>query len=430
MSIASILFLLFYIIHPYQGLGIGTHFIKPYYVVFLLSIPPLLIGASFNKYFYHGKILLFYMPFLAWIWVSSIYSLDQEYSVFVAAKYLICFLFAIFLSIVLVNQNIFWKKLSWAIIISSVIVSGLYLYKFYLYGIQILQYGASMYGIGALSGINVGFAGGRNLMSSWLSLTLTFPICALWFESKKKLHKIILGSCCIVISGAILLSLSRTSILSVICFFGIFYLITDNIKTKKSLRIISFICTIFVILIVYSNPGEFGHFLTHRFMLALNYAHDVNSDFGVEGRKWLWAYALKSISESPLFGTGIGTFYQKIADVGNYHNLWLQFFAQLGIIGLILFLFWIIIIIIRSFLLTKKLDKTPYGELSKIVFANLLVYYLKGLSMFQYFDMEIWTLIAFIVFLDSMAQRLTVDVCSRRLLSQKTDEEKEIGLTH
>jgi len=114
-------------------------------------------------------------------------------------------------------------------------------------------------------------------------------------------------------------------------------------------------------------------------------------DWGAEGRLELWSYAFQSISEKPFLGTGIGTLWKGLLFIGgvdNYHNIYLQMWAQVGFIGFILFLFWSFYLFRALFFLKKY-----FPFLGTLLLLNVIIYYIKSFLMFQYFDAEIWTLI-------------------------------------
>jgi len=408
ISIPGYLILIFYLLYPFQNIYIGVTQLKLYYLIFIFTSISSIIIFLYKK-FHHSALdlLLIYTPFLIWIWISNFFSVDLNYSIYMSLKYLMYYFITITISILLINIQNLWKGVLWIIIISSIIISFIYIYKFIIFGLPILYGNASMNSIGEIASINVGFGGGRNLMASWLSFTFTFPLFYFLLENKNFKIKTILIIISLLLFTVIILSLSRTSILSIFVFIFLYYFISNERRVKVNIRRFFYIIFMTVFIILFFNPVNIGDFLSTRFLLAINsFINNENMDYGVSGRKELWEYAWKSIQEHPFLGTGIGTLYNGMKEIGgvhNYHNLFIQFFAQIGAIGFILFVIWSIILLLIAYKNMKELEYSKYNFLSKLIFVNLLVYYFKGLFMFQYVDLEIWTLISFLIFLREKA---------------------------
>ena len=173
----------------------------------------------------------------------------------------------------------------------------------------------------------------------------------------------------------------------------------NNSKIKVYSILLLLSSLFLIIFIIKTNMFNLGTFLINRFAFSIQTFKGEVIDYGTLGRLELWNYALKSFFAAPILGSGIGTLYKGLTEIGgvhNYHNIFLQFLAQIGLIGFLLFLIWSFWILYISYLNMKYLNKLEISFLTKLVFANILTYYFKSLLMFQYFDLEIWTLIGFV----------------------------------
>jgi len=286
-----------------------------------------------------------------------------------------------------------------SIYVSAIIVSLVYIYKFIsMEGLDILLFeNPSMETIAQIASINVGFGGGRNLFASWLAFSLTFAL-PIMISTYKNIRLLLIPTSIIMIIPLVL-TLSRTALLSLIVFGFLIIIFTEDKKLKMTaIKIIGVLFSTITLMVIF-NIFNIGSFFITRFYLIFESFQGESVDYGVMGRLELWHYAIKSIIEYPILGTGIGTLYKgwkEIGGVHNYHNIFLQFWAQLGIIGLSIFILWSIFLIYISYKTYKKLRKFSHSRLyylSFITFLNINIYYFKSLLMFQYFDLEIWTLI-------------------------------------
>ncbi len=392
---------LFYLLYPFQQKGIlGIHYFKPYYLVFgilmVFSTIFTLRKGSINLtpvYFY-----LPYVPFLIWVCLSILWSVKPNESIYAFLKYLIYFFIGIIVSYYLLTTR-GHMKIVVALYFSALVVSVLYLCAFMKEGISLLFSGkATMSTISQISSINVGFGGGRNLLASWCSFAFTFSFPFLLTKCKKIITKIILIISSFFLLLVILLTLSRTAMLSVfVCFIGM-VIITKNRQLKKMSFCVLFLSVFVLGLVVRMNIFHLGDFLINRFVLSVETLKGREIDYGTVDRLVLWKRALHCFLTNPLNGSGIGTLYKgrnEIGGVHNYHNIFLQFLAQVGLVGLFFFLIWTLWLLYVNWLNADCFISTEYSFLSNLVIANMLTYYFKSLLMFQYFDLEIWTLVGF-----------------------------------
>lgn len=396
-----IFIILFYLLYPIQNFSIFINFVKPYYLILLLIIYFYFIfffkkgyrNYNLNYLFEFYNIYLFFLIFMSF---SILWSVQYEDSIYAIIKYFIYFFTGIIFTYLIVQKPNLIIIIAKSIFLSALYIAIFYIFKFfYNGGFSILRGNASMETIAKIASINVGFGGGRNILASWLTFSITFSLPILLYISKN-INKIIYLLLSVIIIIPIFLTLSRTSMLALFLFFFVIFIKKEFMFLKKFLNYILLI----LLFIFLFNIFNLRTFLFERFYLILNTFSGKGTDYGTLGRLELWQYVFKSFIEHPLFGTGIGTLYKGMMEIGgvhNYHNIFLQFLAQMGLIGLSLFLFWTFWLIYISF---KNYKYYYHNEndrfISLILLINLFIYYFKALLMFQYFDMEIWTIISMI----------------------------------
>ena len=82
----------------------------------------------------------------------------------------------------------------------------------------------------------------------------------------------------------------------------------------------------------------------------------------MNGRETLWTAALEGFDENPILGIGAGRFMEWSGLPTNAHNAYLQVLCEQGIIGFFLFVVPLIVCLIQTILLIKKLPNHAYGE--------------------------------------------------------------------
>ncbi len=401
MSLINLFIVLLYIFYPFQEEKIfGIQYLKPYYLIFGVLLSVLIILTLKRRYFNFSLIYFYfpYTPFLLWICLSVIWSVNYENSIYACSKYLTYFLIGVAISYCLVITRSYEKPLR-ALYFSALIISALYIYTFIKKGALLLFTGqATMSTIAQVASINVGFGGGRNLLASWVSFALTFSFPFFLIKYKNLFLRILLGMLSFLLLLVIFLTLSRTAMLSIFICIIIMTMLAKDERIKKLSFSLSLLGLLLVVLIIKTDIFHLGTFLITRFTLSIEAIKGEATDYGTMGRLELWNYALRSFFDNPVLGSGVGTLYKGIDEIGgvhNYHNIFLQFLAQTGLVGLFLFLIWTCWLFYVSYSNSKFFVSTEYSFLSNLVFVNILVYYFKSLLMFQYFDLEIWTLIGF-----------------------------------
>ena len=213
-----------------------------------------------------------------------------------------------------------------------------------------------------------GFAGNINISSFSILSKCIIPIYILYNSNNKYLNTI----CCIFISSSFLsifLLMSRGTILAAVLVFLMIGLNIILSKKKKNYirSIYLIICLCFSFLSYnYINDKNITNIISERFSTVT----DPQSDDSVNERVNFSLAAISSIKENPILGIGIGNWKIKSIDLNkdiiqNYrvpyfvHNDFLQLAAEIGVIGGLLYLFFIfypIILIIKLLMNSFQFD--------------------------------------------------------------------------
>lgn len=291
-----------------------------------------------------------------------IFSLFWSNSPFISLKELPLFLAGPLLYFIIIN-NIYTERQINRILSVIIIVGGL----FGIYGI--LQYNGidfpfwiGNYGRGKVFGLfgNVGY------FAEYLILPLPIAV-ALFFVCKNKIKKIFLLIGILAMGGSLLVTFTRGPYFATgisLIFMIILFLIyrgKDFIKNNKKIFIlilvtIIMITLLFVVPTPLSKPGTIISKIKNRTSIT-----QITQSSSIKRREAIWGFTFLMIKDHPLLGSGIGTFkyntlrYQaKFFDQGQNrslypygiadktHNEYLQLGAELGIVGLGIFI-WLII---------------------------------------------------------------------------------------
>jgi len=238
--------------------------------------------------------------------------------------------------------------------------------------------------------------GQKNLTSNYL--VLIFPIIFSYFlnednKNNKIIYYLILSINYITIiicqSRGIWISIIITIII-MIYFYAKFKLSIDIFRKNKKWLILLFV-TIVVITIIYSTEN----ILNKSRMTTIQKATSIYEDnfSAINPRLIIWKTTINMIKEKPLFGLGIGSFkmnypyYQaKIFENNNNflkywahpldaHNEYLQIGAELGLIGLFVFLY-IIYFFYNIFLQYIKKEKNVKNQIIALGLVGGITIYL------------------------------------------------------
>ena len=320
------------------------------------------------------------IPVLSFV-IICVLSLIWSNSPFISLKELPLFLAGPLLYFIIIN-NIYNEGQINRIIGAVIIVGAL----FGIYGI--LQYNGidfsfwiGNYGRGKVFGL----FGNAGYFAEYLILPLPITI-SLFLVSKNKIIKILLLIGILTMTSTIALTFTRTPYLSLVISF-IFMLLLFAIsrekilfKKNKKIFIVIFIAIVLIVslFVIPTSLNEKGTVLsTIKERVSLS---ELVSEFTSGRRTAIWKYTIPMIKDYPLLGSGIGSFkynslrYQaKFFDQGDNralypygvadktHNEYLQLGAELGIIGLIIFI-WLIFAYFNYGLKILKREKNRYKQ--------------------------------------------------------------------
>lgn len=211
-----------------------------------------------------------------------------------------------------------------------------------------------------------GLFGNVNYFAEYLIIPLTIAV-PLFFAIQNRIKKLLLLIGILAMGGSLILTFTRGSYLgfgiSLIFMFFLFIFSGGKtfIKDNKKLFIIIFLAIIIIIsLIVIPNPLNKPGTVISKIKGRTSVTQLIQGS-SIKRRIAIWKFTALMIKDHPLLGSGIGTFkynslrYQaKFFDQGENralyphgfadktHNEYLQIWAELGIIGLVIFI-WMMI---------------------------------------------------------------------------------------
>ncbi|MFH1238931.1 MAG: O-antigen ligase family protein, partial [bacterium] len=193
-----------------------------------------------------------------------------------------------------------------------------------------------------------------NHFGSYAVAGMTLALGLLLFDSLKKKERIFLIIIAIVSSMGLYASNSKGGLLSLL--FSLFILAL--LKGRKSLKIYAGILILLAAGLVFfiSSPGH-----------PIRPSGIMNDPYTYE-RISLWKETARYISDHPWLGTGIGTFgdyypqYKSMTEMRSAefaHNEFLNIWAEIGVFGLLVCLWLVVLLFKQGFALMKKTDRLP-----------------------------------------------------------------------
>jgi len=301
------------------------------------------------------------LPILSFIAICTL-SLIWSDTFFTSLKELPLFLSGPFLYFIIVNNIKSEKQISR--IISAVIVIGaaLGVYGIFQYNGIDFSFWATISGRNKIFGLfgNVGYFAGYLI----LPLSLAIP---LFFVSKIRSRKILLLIGILTMGTTFIITFSRSSYLalgiSLLFMFLLFLLSRGKRFIKENKKIIIFLLIVIIIVVSLfiiptplSKKGSVISAIKARISLKT-----LKNEFTSGGRIAIWKFTGMMIKDRPILGSGIGTYkYNTLRYQAKFleqednrsiygygwadkaHNEYLQLWAELGIIGLAIFLWFII----------------------------------------------------------------------------------------
>jgi len=201
-----------------------------------------------------------------------------------------------------------------------------------------------------------GLFGNVNFFAEYLIVPLTLAI-SLFFSCRNRTHKILLLVGILAMGGSLILTFTRGSYLAVgvslILMFFLYLVSQGRSFIKKYKKIFIFILALFILvtfLFALPNPLNKSGTAISKIKERISISQ-FSQDFALRRRIATWKFTTMMIKDHPLLGSGLGTFkYNSLAYQAKFfpygvadkaHNEYLQFWAELGIVGLGIFI-WLI----------------------------------------------------------------------------------------
>lgn len=320
-------FLLLSCVQNLSLISFGTISIK-YYYVFAIFCFPLLLRKRITM---PPRIILI---FFCMVFISSFWGMIVGFGF---NSFVIKFLFAFYSLILIMNVGNDFTESEWIEIVKKVFIFIMILIwiKNFMQINSIISFLRSPYGHPSITYI---FGGGANLEATFMAMAI--PV---FYKDKKLWPYVVLATLLSVIYA------SRTAlIVNVLCiaWIGLIYL------DKKSWEKIFVACVFLLFAISYLYNAGALDYIINRFA-------NIGSEAGSIGRLNMWIYALEIIREYPL-GCGIGNSVNALEEMlstsyseNNFHNVYLQMFIDLGIIGGSLYIITVISFVIKNIIHIK-----------------------------------------------------------------------------
>lgn len=200
--------------------------------------------------------------------------------------------------------------------------------------------GSSVTVVGPKSGLTSHYSYNGQIMA--IGLLISYVLFKMSpFQNGKRFDRIKYGILTIIFMISLLLTTKRAPLL--ICFIAIIlteYLLATRGKVATLYKILLLVYLVAIAAIAFGDQIS----ILSNIMDRLSVLFTASSlEESTTGRTFLWDRAIQLWSESPIFGSGWGTYryywvdgYQGVSIAA--HNVFLQLLAEVGIVGLVLFL--------------------------------------------------------------------------------------------
>ena len=380
--ISSLLFLLLFMsdavirIRGYEDKSIDLQVVLKFTILILCFI----VGLNSLKYKKFYSLNYMVLSFLGLFVISSSYSPNFSYSLYISFTYIAVFLFVFYCFMNLEFETIINVAVK-AFFVFAVISLFLYVFipnlgRFAYWSNDVFYVSNRMSG---LAGSANNFA---RIMVVYFILLVFYKTFLLKFYSLKFLYfQMLLSLTCLLLTG------SRTTIAALMVSVIISYYLHFK-KQDKAYLFVGFSILIVGLYFLYPSVSMYLS------------RHDGTDLTTFTGRVFIWDVAIELVQNSFLFGYGTGSsviifpdYLQQIGFKASHaHNMYLQILLSVGFVGLVSFLF-IILCSLKDLLKSKN-----YGMIS-ILILILLVGFLESAAIALTANM--FTIILFIGLIES-----------------------------
>lgn len=281
----------------------------------LLIFALMFVCKKFIKH-HHLGVIFFLFLFTVWVIFSSTYTTSSHYYLIKLIK--IGQIWAAFLAgyyIVIKNREIYFLKI---MILLSIIIGAIYTFGVIYFALANKNWDE----------ITAAYLG--------ISLLCSFAFTAL-IVFNKRLFKPLTLIVLIVIS---LITMFGSGGRGGILFSAISFIAYAVFERKNSKQIYSGVLVITLAIVVAYNLSDEIKLLFERSIYRLSFLFSEEKGNSVNQRFELINFTLNKIADNPIFGYGLGSFSKEYYNIdGRYypHNIILEIWFELGLIGLIIF---------------------------------------------------------------------------------------------
>lgn len=373
-----------------------------------LKIPLLLSAGALVALTWHSivsrKLTPYWHPSLSWLtvfWILILVGIVLASNRPIALEYF---------------KNIYWKIMVMTLAIIWIVNHAKYLsYITLLINSSGLLVGItavynSLNGIGMVEGTRVTI--GRNIGSMLgdpndLALVLMFPlafsISTFIIKQNSNLLRLFGLITSAILVFAIVATQSRGGLLGTLAIFAV--LILFKIRSKTLLLCLGIAATLFL------------YFVADISQRASGGAAEAGVDASAMGRLYAWQAAYRMALENPLTGVGLNNFYSNYFYYSSHwdglnhavHSTWFGILAETGILGLIVFICFIVSLIKTARRTVIKLKHHPLpasvSTMANAVYAGLIGTAVSGTFLTQGFNWPIYILAALTICVAQIANQ-------------------------
>lgn len=363
--IIGILFLYF----PFYlfDFDLGFISIKLFEILIIISFMMIVLSKKSFKIRSSNYVILY--PYLILI-TLSLFSLYKSPNIYFSLSVFFVLIFPILIYLIGINSirnNNDIKVTIMLASLSGLVQSLIIIYQYLTFDSFLIYYGLQ------------GTMGNSNRVASFLLVTifLSFAI-----KDKNKTSSVIFALLILTQFFALLLTKSRgawVSFLMIFAFMLAYYIYkSKNVKTFFKTITITLLLGFSIYIIL---PSETIQLLYDQFNSIFDLNNRSNSD-----RIYMWKSAIDMFSENPLFGKGVGNFYNLYpnyryigADLQftSAHSNYFMLIAENGLIGTILYILFLLHITHRVF--KQKLNKHE-SFVRMFIFFSWLTFLVQGLT--------------------------------------------------
>ena len=356
---------------PFEGCVVADRIsIYPIEVVLAIVIFVLIPRSILDRCNYFGNTRLLYccIPFVLYIMLSSIKSVDLSSTAKETVRWIEFFL-VYYLTINLVNDNKKMRIIMYSMFLTVAIVSVL----------EIIHYLSVGYRATLIFGNPNPLAGYINLI---IPVIFGVLMSSTFFRERVALVVVTVASIM-----AWLMTFSKTAWLALLLtVIFVFFLTKAKKRVVFLLALLSAVFTVFAIILLFLNIN--GNFVFQPGLALLS----------LEERAKSYAIGFNMVKDSLIFGIGVGNWHSLIVEyvkenaasihidirrllvATNIHNLYLQIFVEMGIVGLSAFAFWLVCIIKYLMRSLKALESSRHYSLFVGLVGGIIDYLFNNIS--------------------------------------------------